>query len=350
MTDQQHPPCLLTCRLTPHQGNTGNAPFATESGTFVCSSHLIPDRGFILGRVLYGNNEKQDTADRFSIPMATDSDGCEWHETWLSQTPVRPLQYGHYACRHNTDVLWGCTSIPMPEHGPCAPAVAAAYMELFGLLQASGFAHLWRIWNYIPRINQPNSEGLEIYRDFNLGRAEAFAEAYDQGLVQMPWATRHMPAATGIGCNGDSIRLYFLAGRTAGTHVENPRQVAAYRYPADHGPRPPCFARASTARLPGSQPLFISGTASIIGHQTVHVDHVAAQTHTAIDNIALVAGNAGSGLEQLTLYKVYVRHARDLELVRRICTERLPAQAQVAYFVADICRSNLLMELEAMQH
>ena len=282
--------------------------------------------------------------------MAAEPDGCEWHETWLSQTPVHPLQYGNYACRHNTEVLWGCTSIVMPEQGACAPAVAAAYMELFRLLQDSGFPHLWRIWNYIPRINQPNSEGLEVYRDFNSGRAQAFAAAYDQDLVQMPWATRHMPAATGIGCDGDSIRMYFLAGRNPGTHVENPRQVAAYRYPSDHGPRPPCFARASTARLPGGRPFFVSGTASIIGHQTVHIGDIAAQTRTAIDNIALVARNAGSSLEQLTLYKVYIRHACDLEQVRRICIERLPPQAQVAYFVADICRSNLLMEIEAMQN
>lgn len=334
---------LITCRLI-RKNLSRNA--------YLCSADASydPDQGFILGNAIYGSGKTGDTAGHFAIPMASDTPGTEWHETWLSQAPVQALQYGNYACRHNTEILWGCTAIPVPAKGACAPAVAAAYLELFNLLQASGFPHLWRIWNYIPRINQPNSEGLEMYRDFNFGRAEAFADAYDQGLVQMPWATRHMPAATGIGCDGDSIRLYFLAGRNPGTHVENPRQVAAYRYPADHGPRPPCFARASTARLPGSQPLFISGTASIIGHQTVHIGNVVAQTHAAIDNIALVAGNAGSSLQQLTLYKVYVRHARDLEQVRRICTERLPAQAQVAYFVADICRSNLLMELEAMQH
>lgn len=282
--------------------------------------------------------------------MPGDAPGKVWRETWTSPVPVTEWKHGPFLCRHNQQVLWGCASLPMPATGACAGLVRDAYMQLFALLQASGFRHLWRIWNYIPRINAPNSEGLEIYRDFNFGRAQAFTSAYDQGLMEMPWASRHMPAATGIGCLGDQILLYFVAGRTPGRHVENPRQVAAYRYPQEHGPRPPCFARASMAPVAGgSRMLFISGTASIIGHQTVHMDDVAAQTHTAIDNIALVASKASSSLDQITLYKVYVRHARDVDRVRAICGQRLPANATVAYLVADICRSSLLMEIEAMQ-
>ena len=66
------------------------------------------------------------------------------------------------------------------------------------------------------------------------------------------------------------------AARVPGTPVENPRQVSAYRYPRQYGPQAPSFARAM---LPPSQamPLLLSGTASVVGHESKHHDCVESQ-------------------------------------------------------------------------
>ena len=56
--------------------------------------------------------------------------------------------------------------------------------------------------------------------------------------------------------------------------------------------------------------------------------------------------SAGSGAARH--FKVYVRHAVDLPLVAGILQERLLADTdRVSYVQADICRSALLVEIEA---
>jgi hypothetical protein len=129
------------------------------------------------------------------------------------------------------------------------------------------------------------------------------------------------------------------------TPVENPRQVSAYEYPAQYGPKP-AFSRASIL----GDTLFISGTASIVGHETVHVDDVTGQTRETLANIEALVGEAnrisGAGrFDMSTLaYKVYVRHATDLPLIQ----SQLHTLTQVLYLQADICRQDLLVEIEAV--
>ena len=258
----------------------------------------------------------------------------------FSPQPVRAGQFGAIAYRESDELLFGTLHIALPASGDCAAAVRAAYGELFRLLTASGKPHMVRIWNYVPRITQNNAQGAEIYREFNLGRSQAFDESgYD---------TRHMPAATGIGCEGDHITVAFLASTEAGLNFENPRQISAYRYPPVHGPRPPSFARATAWPHGRPQWLFISGTAGIIGHQTVHIDNVTGQTHEAIANVRLLAAARGAQLADIDLLTLYVRHARDVHAVARLVAAQLRPDAQLLVLQADICRSDLLIEMEAL--
>ena len=64
--------------------------------------------------------------------------------------------------------------------------------------------------------------------------------------------------------------IYFLAGAHPAHILGNPRQVNAYDYPSLYGPRSPSFARASLYRSDSATQLFISGTASVVGHQSQH--------------------------------------------------------------------------------
>lgn len=99
--------------------------------------------------------------------------------------------------------------------------------------------------------------------------------------------------------------------------------------------------------------LFISGTASIVGHQTLHHGDVAAQTRECLHNIAAIvaeanrqAPDAGFRLDQLA-YKVYFRHPENLATVRREMAQFIGAPVSAVFLQADVCRAELLVEIEA---
>jgi chorismate lyase/3-hydroxybenzoate synthase len=224
-----------------------------------------------------------------------------------------------------------------------------AYHDLFRSLEQTGCAHLLRIWNYLPQINGDGG-GLERYRQFNLGRQEAFVEA---GQAAFEGA----PAACALGIHQGALCIRFLAGRTAPLPIENPRQVSAYRYPPTYGPRSPTFSRAAIAEVGGGEvALFISGTASIVGHETVHIGEVLAQTQETLRNLDAVIAAANErttarfDLSALDCV-VYVRHVADAPIVRRVLEETLGVGAHTVthavYLEADICRQDLLVEIEA---
>jgi chorismate lyase / 3-hydroxybenzoate synthase len=222
------------------------------------------------------------------------------------------------------------------------------------LLEKFGYSSVFRMWNFIGDINRDNAEGLEVYRDFCRGRAEAF----EQCRVDF----EQFPAATGIGSRGGGVAFYLLACRSGGhRHIENPRQVPAYHYPKRYGPRAPRFARATylpsrAADGVGGQ-IFVSGTASVVGHETAHGGNLVKQCQQALENIELVIspGNlaahgvsASHGLRDMRNIKVYVRKFEDIPTVRGICREAFSADANIAYFTVDICRADLLVEIEGI--
>lgn len=228
---------------------------------------------------------------------------------------------------------------------PLQAATEEAYCRIFRLLEREGLPQLWRVWNYLADING-ESKGLERYRQFNIGRQDAFL-AFNRG------ATGNVPAACAIGLAGGPLSIAFMAGMEAPLPVENPRQVSAYNYPADYGPRSPTFSRANLVRLPGQEILFVSGTASIVGHQTVHPGDVLGQCRESLANIEALLDEASTmssalpyRLEALS-YRVYIRHAADYSAIQACLSARLGA-AQIVYLQADICRSDLLLEIEAM--
>ena len=67
--------------------------------------------------------------------------------------------------------------------------------------------------------------------------------------------------------------------------IENPRQTSAYHYPPKFGKHSPIFSRACSGAARQRPSLFISGTASIVGHETIHPGDVRAQTRETMANI-----------------------------------------------------------------
>lgn len=211
---------------------------------------------------------------------------------------------------------------------------------------------LARVWNYVPRINENDTNGLENYRAFCRGRSLAFEEHLGDGY------RAHLPAASAVGGADGRLTMIFAATRAEPRHVENPDQVPAYEYPPEHGPRPPSFARATRVEDGGRRYVFVSGTAAIKGHATVAAGDLGGQIACTLDNLRLVSRACGLG-DRLGKdsrsaagwtrhFKVYLRHASDYPRAVKLLDGALFAPGdRVTWLRSDICRAALLIEIEA---
>jgi chorismate lyase/3-hydroxybenzoate synthase len=97
--------------------------------------------------------------------------------------------------------------------------------------------------------------------------------------------------------------------------------------------------------------LLISGTGSILGHASHHAHDLPAQLDEILRNLASLR-QASGGPAQLssgrgTVLKVYLRDASAAGLVSTYLRAQLPTQVQVLVLSADICRHELLVEIDA---
>jgi chorismate lyase / 3-hydroxybenzoate synthase len=280
--------------------------------------------------------------------LAATSEVCE---VWRCGQAAYSGQHGRVRFRRSADMLFGCIAVPEPEPrdapaGGLGVATSEAYLEICAALDAEACPHLVRVWNYLPDINR-ESHGTERYRQFNAARQEALRSC---GRAH----AGKVPAASALGAPaGGPLVVYFLAGRLAPTFVENPRQVSAYHYPRQYGTSSPSFSRATLLHEPEVTSLFVSGTASIVGHSSLHAGDAAAQTRETLANIEALLGqvNRASAGVQFSLRslacKAYVRRPADLPVIQAELRAALGPQARILYLRADICRQDLLVEVEA---
>jgi chorismate lyase / 3-hydroxybenzoate synthase len=231
---------------------------------------------------------------------------------------------------------------------PAGLGLEAAARHLYdGLFAVSRGLHFYRIWNYVPRINACESD-LENYRLFCRGRSLAFEAGFGSGFKKI------LPAGSAVGSTTGPFALGFLCGVARPAHFENSRQVPAFEYPPQYGPRPPSFARATAIADETGRQVFISGTAAINGHQTVAGGDLSGQIDCTLENLKLIARTAGASLEGKSdgwhrSFKIYLRHAADLSITQaRLERELLGPGDFVQYLQADICRADLLVEIESV--
>jgi chorismate lyase/3-hydroxybenzoate synthase len=128
--------------------------------------------------------------------------------------------------------------------------------------------------------------------------------------------------------------------------------MSAYQYPRQYGPTPPAFSRAM---LVAPDLLMISGTASIVGHASQHAGSVQRQMTEIFKNLDSVLARARAHAPELpgkfdksTLIKAYLRDAAHLQVVEQALRERLPADTPFLVLLGDVCRADLLLELDCL--
>lgn len=280
----------------------------------------------------FGSGQTVAAERRLEVPVLAGAN----HETLFGQLESAGHSRG-YDLFTSADWLVGVRQEPVAQD--MAAQTEGLYADLIAVSQAHG-RELTRIWNYVPDINGTAAEGLEMYRVFCMGRARAFDRAQ--------W-TGPLPAASAVGGVPGVIAVMFAAARTKPVASENPEQMPAYEYPADYGPRAPSFSRAMQVQADGKCWTFISGTAAIKGHTSLASGDLSGQIECTLDNLRIIAKACGLGDGKAERhFKVYLRNADDLAAARAVLGGALfRKDDQVSWLHADICRAELLIEIEA---
>ncbi|PCK01121.1 MAG: hypothetical protein COA42_23400 [Alteromonadaceae bacterium] len=269
-------------------------------------------------------------------------DGCGTNEVWRSEKPVVSGTDDGVNWSENGELLFCAVEITESNYDGCTAASEAGYTKILTFLAQKNFPHIVRMWNYLADINN-DENGLERYKAFCSGRYNAFTQRYTED---------QFPAACAIGHYGGALVIYLIASKVPGTHYENPDQISAYQYPPTYGVRSPSFARATVKSFADTTYIYVSGTASIKGHKTLHAGDVGRQLDVTFDNIdRLLLSIAGkeriSGTLNFDILKIYVRDPSDVDFVKSIASKHYQ-ESQFQILLGDICRSDLGVEIEGM--
>ncbi len=238
--------------------------------------------------------------------------------------------------RRSSHLQMSTVSAPLSQGDDFDAVAYDVYQTLLRCIDKSPHKELVRFWNYIPNINHGAGDS-ENYKRFCSGRLRAFNE-YGLGDLQFP-------AASAVGHYGEGITVYALTATRAGQHHANPRQVDAFKYPRQYGPSSPSFARATTLNVANQRLCFISGTASILGHSSVHRGDLRLQLYTTNDNILYLLKETSFKRSDIRTLRVYLRNIDDYADCKKVVEELFP-NTTVIYTHADICRADLLVEIE----
>ena len=252
--------------------------------------------------------------------------------------------------------------------GAAALGIYPQTMDTLGRLQAaladagSSFQRVVRTWFYIGGITEPEA-GAQRYQELNRARTDFYRDIQFHCASLASAAPGGVyPASTGIGMSGSGLVASCMALETSRKDVlmlplENPQQTPAYIYDPVHSPQSPKFSRAVALVLGNYVTTWVSGTASIVDSESRHLGDPEKQTAQTIDNIErlISADNftahglkgAGARLQDLAKIRVYVKRAEDLAKCRAVCERRF-GPVPAIYAVADICRPELLIEIEGV--
>lgn len=217
------------------------------------------------------------------------------------------------------------------------------------------FGDIVRQWNYLEGITDI-AHGNQCYQDFNDVRSQFYATS--------EWQSGY-PAATGIGAQHGGIQIDFnaVSGKIGIIPLDNDWQRAAHVYSDEvlisHRPDTekgtPKFERGKSLSDHQQEVIYISGTAAIRGEESMVTRDVLWQTEITLENIQHLIG-LEEGKEKLPehsgkleLLRVYLKNEKDAQIVKEDLDKLCPG-VPVAYLYADVCREELLVEIEGIAH
>jgi enamine deaminase RidA (YjgF/YER057c/UK114 family) len=306
----------------------------------------VPLNRFVMG----GCQHYQPFVEQYGIPSSPltwlQGDACESGEmcstqvTALSGVPIRPLEFGGR-------IVGTAYEDPYAEYirlGGLLPSDLSASREeqarsLFenmrNILHVNGmcFTNTVRTWLYLDQL-------LDWYDEFNAVRTRFF---HGEGIFDSV-----IPASTGIGASnphGAAIIADLLAVRPKCRDVkifavDSPLQNAATEYRSS-------FSRAVEVDLPTHRTLYISGTASIDKNgRTVYADSSEKQMALTMEVVSGLLSSRGMTWEDVSRGIAYFKSSRDVPLLNKYFWEKGIGRFPLSISHADICRRDLLFEIE----
>jgi len=271
-----------------------------------------------------------------------------WNTTFVSKGENGAVLFQQYKSK----ILIG--NVQSYESESCRFDSEKAFSRLNEIFNSINFEmnSIVRQWNYIENIL--GFDGIEQrYQEFNNVRSVVYGDSFKE---------KGYPAATGIGMNLGGIIIEFIAIQSSDLvtlPIDNPDQVAAHSYSKKVLVGDECvlkttpkFERARYLELFGKKIIFISGTASILGERTVGAGDPAIQTEATINNIKQLYSqeiacriSTGDLQPKYGHARVYIKDRNDFAAIKKTFRMHF-GNLPVVYIVADICRPDLLVEIE----
>jgi enamine deaminase RidA (YjgF/YER057c/UK114 family) len=205
----------------------------------------------------------------------------------------------------------------------------------------ASYGDVVRTWFYL-------SDIMDWYAEFNRVRNEKYGEF---GIMPGPGdGDLLLPASTGIrgdtpsgaSATVDLIAIVREAGtRPAVKQLTNTSQLDAFRYGS-------AFSRGAVIYEPDVSLIQVSGTAAIDQQgKTQFADDIRGQITCTFDKIEKLISKEGAGLKDIAAATVFVKRPEHASVFWEMARERGLEEFPAVCVVADVCRDELLFEIDA---
>ena len=212
--------------------------------------------------------------------------------------------------------------------------------------QGATYQNVVRTWIYLTNILEWYGEFNNIrnakYKEFNLIPTKANGMATEQ---------IYLPASTGIQGNnilGATALMDMMAIlREPNAQIEinqttGSRQRSPFRYGS-------AFSRMMIIREKGKKLLHISGTASIDEQgRTLFPDNPREQIQRTFDIVDTLIKQEGASLQNICYATVFLKNQKDISIYQEVIKDYGLTEMPAICVIADICRDELLFELDAI--
>lgn len=212
--------------------------------------------------------------------------------------------------------------------------------------QGAGFQNVVRTWIYL-------SDILDWYKEFNLARNKQFQTFHLLGDSKEKSEAEkiYLPASTGIegdnpfGAAGVMDVLAVLPKKSTSLQIRpqsGVKQKSPYRYGS-------AFSRSISIRERDLIYIMLSGTAAIDDHgKSLYPGDTRAQIKKTIDVVEALIAKEGGKLHDICEATAFLKRAEDISIYNEVISEYGLKNMPAICVVADVCRDELLFELDAM--